>query len=236
MHLKFDFVDLISCFDFRRFCFSCCTEPIFCHLKEIKDSNFIGQISNTIKIFIIGQRNFHHQQRWKISKFSLHSEITAQGAKRWERAFDVYIMYYVYILANVDILARSFFLRWCIWAISKKDRITISRSIISSWEGKMKFQNLISQSSGAFDHSKSMILSNNRSNWPNRKTRKNRLADTGSNCQIMIRYIWLSNIIEHFWLSQSIFHQKRHFEINSLIHETDDLFWIIRSAVFRGLR
>lgn len=149
MHLKFDFVDLISCFDFRRFCFSCCTEPIFCHLKEIKDSNFIGQISNTIKIFIIGQRNFHHQQRWKISKFSLHSEITVQGAKRWERAFDVYIMYYVYILANVDILARSFFLRWCIWAISKKDRITISRSIISSWEGKMKFQNLISQSSAA---------------------------------------------------------------------------------------
>ena len=28
-----------------------------------------------------------------------------------------------------------------------------------------------SQSSGAFDHSKSMILSNNRSNTPNKKTR-----------------------------------------------------------------
>ena len=82
MHLKFDFVDLISCFDFRRFCFSCFTEPIFCHLKEIKDSNFIGQISNTIKIFIIGQRNFHHQQRWKISKFFVAQRNHCSGCEK----------------------------------------------------------------------------------------------------------------------------------------------------------
>ena len=106
-------------------------------------------------------------------------------------------------------------LMMCIWAISKKDRITISRSIISSWEGKMKFQNLISQSSGAFDHSKNQWFYQTTGQIHQIEKPDKNWRGPVVGCQIMIRYIWLSKIIEHFWLSQSIFHQKQHFEIQS---------------------
>ena len=116
-------------------------------------------------------------------------------------------------------------LMMCIWAISKKDRITISRSIISSWEGKMKFQNLISQSSGAFDHSKNQWFYQTTGQIHQIEKPDKNWRGPVVGCQIMIRYIWyrkLSNIFDF----HSQFSTKNNILKYSLIHGPDGLFWI----------
>ena len=158
MHLKFDFVDLISCFDFRRFCFSCCTEPIFCHLKEIKDSNFIGQISNTIKIFITAKEIFERNHCSGCEK-------VRKGIWRLHNVLCVYFGEYGYF--------GSIFFPSLMYLGNIKEgsnhNFKVNYKFVGREDEIPKFD--LSVKRGTFDHSKSMILSNNRSNTPNRKTR-----------------------------------------------------------------